>query len=144
MMHYVYRQQKEQMIVVGACGGRLQPILRTLGITVVTLGLVGGLPLATKITAGGRDYTLADLLAQARHDIRPGQECPWTLMALSAYLPPDATWEAGDGRRWTTEDVVRMEAESDIFGAACGGAHRLYGLAAAVAAYQALLAEVVS
>jgi hypothetical protein len=32
---------------------------------------------------------------------------------------------------------VRMEAESDIFGAACGGAHRLYGLAAAVTAYRA-------
>lgn len=30
-----------------------------------------------------------------------------------------------------------MEAESDIFGAACGGAHRLYGLAAAVTAYRA-------
>ena len=111
------------------------------GVAEGELGLVGGLPLATKITAGGRDYTLADLLAQARHDIRPGQECSWTLMALSAYLPPDATWEAGDGRRWTTEDVVRMEAESDIFGAACGGAHRLYGLAAAVAAYQAVHPE---
>ncbi|MFM8413441.1 MAG: ADP-ribosylation factor-directed GTPase activating protein isoform b [Planctomycetota bacterium] len=100
--------------------------------------LVGGLPLATKLVVGGRAYTLADLFAQARHDIRPGQECSWTLMALAAYLPPDATWEAGDGRRWTTEDVVRMEAESDIFSAACGGTHRLYGLAAAVKAYRAV------
>lgn len=56
-------------------------------------------------------------------------------MALAAYLPPTAEWRAGDGRRWTTEDVVRMEAESDIIGAACGGTHRLYGLAAAVRAY---------
>lgn len=100
-------------------------------------GLVGGLPPDTSIVVGGRSFTLADLLAQARHDIRPGQECSWTLMALAAFLPPDATWEAGDGRRWTTEDVVRMEAESDIVGAACGGSHRLYGLAAAVAAYRA-------
>lgn len=99
--------------------------------------LVGGLPLDTKLIVGGRDATLADLFAQARHDIRPGQECSWTLMALTAYLPIDAAWEAGDGRRWTTEDVVRMEAEADIFGAACGGSHRLYGLAAAVKTYRA-------
>jgi hypothetical protein len=99
--------------------------------------LVGGLPLDTKLVVGGREFTLGDLFAQARHDIRPGQEASWTLMALAAYLPPDARWESGDGRRWTTEDVVRMEAESDIFGAACGGAHRLYGLAAAVTAYRA-------
>jgi hypothetical protein len=98
--------------------------------------LVGGLPLAKPLQVAGRSFTLADLLAQARHDIRPGQEASWTLMALAAYLPPDAEWQAGDGRRWTTEDVVRMEAESDILGAACGGTHRLYGLAAAVKAYR--------
>jgi len=99
-------------------------------------GLVGGLPLETKLVVGG-ERTLGDLLAQVRHDIRPGQECSWTLMALTAYLPIDAAWDAGDGRRWTTEDVVRMEAEADIFGAACGGAHRLYGLATAVNAFRA-------
>jgi hypothetical protein len=100
-------------------------------------GIVGGLPLDTTLVVAGREFTLADLFAQARHDLRPGQEASWTLMALAAYLPPDASWESGDGRRWATEDVVRMEAESDIFGAACGGAHRLYGLAAAVMAYRA-------
>ncbi len=99
--------------------------------------LVGGLPLDTTLVVGGHEFTLGDLFAQARHDIRPGQEASWTLMALAAYLPPDAAWESGDGRRWTTEDVVRMEAASDIFGAACGGAHRLSSLAAAVTAYRA-------
>jgi hypothetical protein len=94
----------------------------------------GGLPLDTRLTVAGRPFTLADLLAQAQHDIRPGQEATWTLMALAAYLPTDAAWIAGDGSKWNVERVVRMEAEADIFGAACGGAHRLYGLAAAVAA----------
>jgi hypothetical protein len=94
----------------------------------------GGLPLDTRLIVAGRSFTLADLLAQAQHDIRPGQEATWTLMALAAYLPTDATWIAGDGSQWNVERVVRMEAEADIFGAACGGAHRLYGLAAAVAA----------
>jgi hypothetical protein len=102
---------------------------------------VGGLPLETPLVVAGRTFTLGDLFAQARHDIRPGQEASWTLMALAAYLPPDAAWEAGDGRRWTTEDVVRMEAASPIVGAACGGTHRLYGLAAAVRAYRAAHGE---
>ena len=94
----------------------------------------GGLPLDTPLTVAGRAFTLGDLLAQAQHDIRPGQEATWTLMALAAYVPTDASWTAGDGSQWDVERVVRMEAEADIFSAACGGAHRLYGLAAAVAA----------
>ena len=93
-----------------------------------------GLPLATPLVAGGRSFTLADLLAQAKHDIRPGQEATWTLMALAAYEPTETAWTAGDGDRWTMERVVAMEAEAEIFAAACGGAHRLYALAAAVAA----------
>jgi hypothetical protein len=96
----------------------------------------GGLPLSTQLVVAGRPFTLADLLAQARHDIRPGQEATWTLMALAAYLPPDAAWTAGDGERWDVERVVAMESAADISGAACGGAHRLYGLAAALAAHR--------
>ena len=91
-----------------------------------------GLPLDTKLTVAGQSYTLDDLFARARHDIRPGQEATWTLMALSAWVPPDFAWTAGDGSRWTVERVVAMEADGEIFTAACGGAHRLYGLACAL------------
>lgn len=97
----------------------------------------GGIPLDTPLRVGGVRTTLAALLAQAQHDIRPGQEATWTLMALATYLPPDASWTARDGTPWTTEDVVRMEAEAEIHSAACGGAHRLYGLAAALRAHAA-------
>ncbi|NDC62542.1 MAG: ADP-ribosylation factor-directed GTPase activating protein isoform b [Planctomycetia bacterium] len=93
-----------------------------------------GLPTDTALRVGDSDHTVADLLEQAKADIRPGQEATWTLMALAAYLPPDAAWTAGDGSAWTTERVVAMEAEADLFGAACGGAHRAYGLAAALRA----------
>lgn len=96
----------------------------------------GGIPFDTPIIVAGRRFTVADLLAQAQADIRDGQEATWTLMALSAFLPPDASWTATDGERWNTERVVRMEAEADIPSAACGGAHRLYGLAAAVDAHR--------
>ncbi|MFM7291668.1 MAG: ADP-ribosylation factor-directed GTPase activating protein isoform b [Planctomycetia bacterium] len=92
-----------------------------------------GIPRDTKLVVGGKAFTVGDLLTQAQADIRPGQEATWTLMALSAYLPTDASWTAGDGERWTTERVVAMEADADIFSSACGGAHRLYGLATALA-----------
>ena len=95
-----------------------------------------GIPLDTPLAVAGRTMTVADLLSQAQHDIRDGQEATWTLMALAAWLPTDAAWVAGDGERWTTERVVRMEAAADIPSAACGGAHRLYGLAVAVDAHR--------
>jgi len=100
-----------------------------------------GLPAGTPITVAGRRFTLADFLSQAQADIRPGREATWTLMALARWLPPDASWTAGDGRSWTVEDVARMEAEAAVNGAACGGAHRLYALATALAAERRALRE---
>jgi len=97
---------------------------------------LGGVPLDTKLTVRGRSFSLADLLEQAKEDVRPGREASWTLMALAAYLPPDASWRAGDGSMWTTERVVQMEADADLFSSACGGAHRLAGLALALAAHR--------
>ncbi|NDC53338.1 MAG: hypothetical protein EBZ74_03385 [Planctomycetia bacterium] len=85
----------------------------------------GGLSLDAKLVVAGHDYTLADLLEQAKFDIRPGQEATWTLMALAAYVPPDTSWTAADGSSWTVEDVVRMEADADLSTSACGGAHRI-------------------
>jgi len=97
----------------------------------------GGVPLDTKLVVAGREFTVADLLAQAQADIEPGQEATWTLMALSAYLPHDATWTARDGERWSIERVVAMEADTDVYSSACGGAHRLYGLIAALKQHMA-------
>ena len=102
---------------------------------------LGGIPLDTKLTVADRDFTLADLLEQAKHDLRPGQEATWTLMALAAYLPPDASWKASDGSAWTIERVVQMEADADLSSSACGGAHRLSGLALALAAHRNSLAN---
>ena len=102
---------------------------------------LGGIPLDTKLVVGGRDHTLADLLQQAKFDLRPGQEATWTLMALAAYLPPDASWRASDGTAWTIERVVQMEADADLSTSACGGAHRLAGLALALAAHRAAQAS---
>jgi hypothetical protein len=97
----------------------------------------GGVPLDTKLVVAGRKFTVADLLSQAQADITAGQEATWTLMALSSYLPDDARWTARDGEEWTLARVVEMEAAADIFSAACGGAHRLYGLVTAVRRHMA-------
>jgi hypothetical protein len=58
-------------------------------------------------------------------------------MAFSTYLPHDAAWISRDGEYWTIGRVVAMEAAADIFSSACGGAHRLYGLIAAVKQHMA-------
>lgn len=97
----------------------------------------GGVPLDARLVVAGRDYTVADLLSQAQADVAPGQEATWTLMAFSTYLPHDAEWTSRDGETWTIGRVVAMEAAADIFSSACGGAHRLYGLIAAVKQHMA-------
>ncbi len=95
-----------------------------------------GLSVDTPISVNGKPHTLRDLLTQAQADIRPGREATWTLMALAAWLPPESPWTSSDGRTWTIEDVVAMEAAADIDGAACGGCHRLFGLVQALAAHR--------
>lgn len=96
-----------------------------------------GIPRDTKLVVGSGTFTVNDLLTQAQADIRPGQEATWTLMALAAYLPTDTRWTAGDGTKWNMDRVVAMEADADIFASACGGAHRLYGLVAALRKHRA-------
>ena len=105
-----------------------------------------GLGLDEEIVAGGRTYTIRDMLEQAKWDIYQGMEATWTLMAFSVYLPLDATWTNKRGEEWTVEKVVAMEAgqlgppEPGQFSAgdsACGGSHRLFGLAVMVNKYLA-------
>ena len=94
-----------------------------------------GLQLDDKLKVHGKDYQVADLLEQAKWDIRPGTEATWTLMAFATYLPLDATWKSSDGTEWTMERLVAREAEAEIVGAACGGCHRLYAMSIAVNRY---------
>lgn len=91
-----------------------------------------GIPLDRPLTVGGQQARVGDLLSQAQADLRPGQEATWTLMALATYLPPGSSWQGADGESWNLERVMGMELEADLASSACGGAHRLYGLATAV------------
>jgi hypothetical protein len=86
------------------------------------------------IQVADKTYTMADLLAQAQRDVprNEGREWTWTLMGLTAYLPTTATWLAGDGRQWSIGQLVQLEAEQELTTSACGGTHRLVGLAMAL------------
>lgn len=91
-----------------------------------------GLPPEQTIIVKGQEFKLADLISQAQWDLYPGMEASWTLMALSSYLPLDASFTSKDGNTWTVEKIGEMEAGQDIATSACGGTHRLYGLAMAL------------
>lgn len=95
-----------------------------------------GIPLERPLLVGDQQAMVGDLLSQAQADLRPGQEATWTLMALATYLPPDSSWQGADGETWNLERVMAMELEADLAESACGGAHRLYGLATAVNRYR--------
>ena len=87
------------------------------------------------IIVGGKTFKFADLISQAQWDIYPGMEATWTLMGLSSYLPLDTKWTAKDGQEWTIERIVAQESAENLNESACGGTHRMYGLAMAMNRY---------
>lgn len=91
-----------------------------------------GMPIDTKLVVAGENYQVRDLISQAQWDIYDGMEATWTLMACATYLPPDAEWTAKDGTKWNIPRIVAMEAAQDLNTSACGGTHRMYGLAVAM------------
>ena len=96
-----------------------------------------GLSIDEPIVVGGQTYKVRDLITQAQWDIYDGMEATWTLMAFSTYLPQDVEWTAKDGTKWNIERMVRMETAQDLEASACGGTHRMYGLAVAMKRYLA-------
>ncbi len=89
------------------------------------------------IVVGGKTYKIGDLVTEAQWDVRDGMEASWTLIGLSTYLPLDARWKAKDGKEWTIERLVAMEAKQDLNASACGGTHRLIGMNMALNRYLA-------
>ena len=103
-------------------------------------------PHSQPIKVAGRDYTLRDMIKRTMFDCFEGKEASWTVIALSTHLDPiDQGWVARDGETWTVEQLVSMEAgpiyEDDVGAemintSACGGTHRLIGLAIALNNYR--------
>ncbi len=84
------------------------------------------------IVVAGKTFKFGDLLTQAQWDVYEGMEASWTLMALSVYVPADATWAAKDGQTWSVERLIGMEADGDLASSPCGGSHRMSGIAMAL------------
>lgn len=92
------------------------------------------IPLTTPLQVNGKEFLLEDLARQAQRDIcqNPYREYSWTLIAMCNYFPNDSQWQGTDGNMWSLESFVSFEAEQDLGNSACGGMHRLMGLAHAV------------
>lgn len=100
------------------------------------LGYFSQIPLTLdrKVVIGDQTLTLEDWARQAQWDVpkNPFKEYSWTLIALTNFFPNEVFWQASDGNNWTLEPLVRFEAQQDLSESACGGMHRLMGLAHAV------------
>ena len=93
-----------------------------------------GLPPTQTIVVDGTQYTIADLVRQVQWDLPRNlqQEYSWTLIGLTTYLPTDEEWTASDNQTWSIERLILSETEQDLYDSACGGTHRLIGMAMAV------------
>jgi hypothetical protein len=98
-----------------------------------------GIGVNDPLQVGDTQYKVYDLLRRALYDCYEGKESSWTLIALAGYLDPlDQQWSARDGETWTVQRLAGMEAgplyeeraaAEHVNEAACGGTHRLIGLA---------------
>jgi hypothetical protein len=102
------------------------------------------LPIDQPLKIGSDLFTLRDLVDQVCRDVpyNVESEWSWTLIGLTQYLPTNHEWTAADGQTWSIARLVGAEAEQDINGSACGGTHRLIGLAMALQRHRAQGREV--
>lgn len=80
----------------------------------------------------GRKFTVRDLIHSEMATCRSGEELTFKLIGFCRYVDIDRSWKGDDGGTWSIPRVVQEELRQPIVGAACGGTHRLYGLAQAV------------
>ncbi|RCS42188.1 hypothetical protein DTL42_20375 [Bremerella cremea] len=91
-------------------------------------------PASFEIQAGGQKFTVQDIIEFEKETCVPKSELTFKLISLSHYLPADATWISQDGQEWSLQRLLEEEIQQKVVGAACGGSHRLTGIAFAVAA----------
>lgn len=81
----------------------------------------------------GKKFTVDDLIEAEKRTCNAGDELTFKLIALAHYLPTDAQWRCERGQKWDIPRLIREEIRQPItHSAACGGTHRLMGLAYAV------------
>jgi hypothetical protein len=80
----------------------------------------------------GKDFTVADLIEIEKATCYPKTELTFKLIGLQRYLDINAKWVNDQGMHWDFPTLVREELRQPVRTAACGGTHRLGGLALAV------------
>lgn len=84
------------------------------------------------VYADRRKYTVQDLVRVEQLNCKAGAELTFTLIGLSHYLSTDSQWKNASGETWNFERLLQEEIDQPVVGAACGGTHRLMGLAYAL------------
>jgi hypothetical protein len=84
-----------------------------------------------KFVVGGRNYTFMDFInnSKMRASAKVTQELEWSILIIGQHFGTDITWKNASGENVRFEDLIRKELDKPIDTAACGGTHRLFGLA---------------
>jgi len=90
-----------------------------------------GVPPERRFVINGKDYTFMDFLrySRARASVRKPMELEWSLVIIGTTFGTDSKWTNALGEEIHFEDLVRAETAKPLTAAACGGTHRLFGLA---------------
>ena len=84
------------------------------------------------IKVEGKDFTVADLIEVEKLTCYPKTELTFKLIGLQRYLDINDTWVNDQGMQWDFPKLIAEEMAQPVRTAACGGTHRLGGLALAV------------
>ncbi|WP_152097219.1 hypothetical protein [Lacipirellula parvula] len=80
----------------------------------------------------GKDFTVQDLIEVEKLTCYPKTELTFKLIGLQRYLDINDTWVNDQGMQWDFPKLIAEEMAQPVRTAACGGTHRLAGLALAV------------
>jgi len=83
------------------------------------------------IRVEGKQFTIEDLIAAEQRTCYADTELTFKLIALMHYTDSDTKWVNDQGESWDIPRLINEERHQKIRGAACGGTHRLSGLALA-------------
>jgi hypothetical protein len=80
----------------------------------------------------GQEFTIVDLIEMEKLTCYPRTELTFKLIGLQRYLDINDTWVNDQGMQWDFPTLLREEMRQPVRTAACGGTHRLSGLALTV------------
>jgi hypothetical protein len=96
-----------------------------------------GLEKSDKLKTPDGDFLIGDWIRQTQYDVPLNLETEfsWTLIALTSLDPTTTAWLARDGETYDVESLLDSEVQQyqmDALSGACGGTHRLIGIAMAL------------